>query len=177
MSYASRYIGMGVAAALFCVLALHLRGNAAVMKELFRYPHDTAFGRIDFPVRWLPIMIDRARALLSQTASNELFAYPNTSEPYLTTGGRNPTPYQYFFSHVSPKKHTERVLEILATRTIPYIVCQGLFLRPSDPVARAILADYEPVEIPALKGVAELQTLTLDRRKDGAPAPPDGAAN
>jgi hypothetical protein len=170
-------LGFAVAVALLCVLALHLRANALVMKKQFRYPHDTAFGRIDFPVRWEPIMVDHARALLSQTDSHELFAYPNTSEPYLTTGGRNPTPYQYFFSHVSPKQHVEKVLEILRTGTIPYIVCQGFFLRPKDPVARVILDNYEPVDIPALKEVGELQTLTLYRRKDSAPAPPDATAN
>ena len=171
------YAGIAVAGALLCLLSLHLYGNAVLLKEQFRYPHDTAFGRIDFPVRWEPIMVDHARALLSETASNELFAYPNTSEPYLTTGGRNPTPYQYFFSHVSPREHTEKVLAILKTGAVPYVVTQGFFIRPTDPVARVILDDYEPVDIPALKDIGELQTLTLYRRKDGAHAPADGATN
>lgn len=171
------YVGGAAAALLFCILALHLRANALALKEQYRYPHDTAFGRIDFPERWEPIMIDRARALLAQSDSQELFAYPNTSEPYLTTGGRNPTPYQYFFAHVSPKQHTEKVLEILRTHDIPLIVCQGFFLRRSDPVARLILDEYERADIPAIKELGELPTLTLYRRKDRAPAPPDATAH
>jgi hypothetical protein len=171
------YAGTAVAGALLGVLSLHLYRNAVLLKEQFRYPHDTAFGRIDFSVRWEPIMVDRARALLSQSASNELFAYPNTSEPYLTTGGRNPTPYQYFFSPVSPREHTEKVLSILQTGSVPYVVCQELFIHPRDPVARVILDNYEPVDIPALNDLAELPTLTLYQRKDGVPAPPDEATN
>lgn len=171
------YVGIAVAGALLGLLSLHLYRNAVLLKEQFRYPHDTAFGRIDFRVRWAPIMIDHARALLEQTASNQIFAYPNTSEPYLTTGGRNPTPYQYFFFSVSPREHTEKVLSILKTGTVPYVVCQWVFMRPTDPVARVIMDDYEPVDIPALKDIDELQTLTLYRRKDGVHAPPDGATN
>jgi hypothetical protein len=171
----SSALGAATALALMLLLGLHLRANAAVLKEQFRYPHDTAFGRIDFPVRWEPIMIDRARALLRESDSNLLFAYPNTSEPYLTTGGKNPTPYQYFFSHVSPKAHTERVLEILRTGKVPYIVCQGFFMRPKDPVAKEILEHYEMVDIPELAELGEFSTLTLYRRKD-APAAADGAA-
>ena len=100
-------VALGIALAVGLALrdgAAPARATASVLKEQFRYPHDTAFGRIDFPVRWEPILIDHTRALLGETASNELFAYPNTSEPYLTTGGKNPTPYQYFYSHVSPRR-------------------------------------------------------------------------
>jgi hypothetical protein len=158
-------IRWGVAAALTLALAAHLRWNAAELWKQFHYPHETAFGRIDFGVAWAPVLIDRTRELLSETATGELWAYPNTSEPYLTTGGRNPTPYQFFNSQVSPREHTERVLEILATRRVPYIVCQSFFLRAKDPVVQAILADYESVSIPELKGLG-FRNLSLYRRKD-----------
>ncbi len=158
-------LGGSVAAALALALGLHLQRNAALLWRQFPYPHDTAFGRIDFSVRWEPMLIDRTRELLGETNTRELFAYPNTSAPYLMTGGRNPTPYQFFFARVSPRQHTEEVLEILKTRRVPYIVCQSFFLRAEDPVVQAIMADYDPVHLPELKGLG-FRNLSLYRRKD-----------
>lgn len=163
-------VGWLVAAGLLIALGLHLRRNALLLHEQFRYPHDTAFGRIDFPVQWEPLLIDRTRQLLGETSSFELFAYPNTCEPYLTTGGRNPTPYQYFYAAVSPRQHTDAVLEILKTRVVPYVMVQSFFLRKSDPVAQAILEYYEPVSMPELDVPDEIPNLELYRRKDHRPA-------
>lgn len=164
-----------VTAALLIALGLHLRRNALLLHDQYRYPHDTAFGRVDFPVRWEPLLIDRARELLAASPSMTLFAYPNTCEPYLTTGGRNPTPYQYFQANVSPRQHTENVLEILRTQPVPYIMAQGFFLRRTDPVAQVILEQYERVTMPELQKLDEVPTLSLYRRKsppvDAAPAP------
>ena len=166
-----------MATVLVGALALHLKNNAATFKIDFPYPHDTAFGRIDFPVRWEAILIDRTRALLGDAAANQLFAYPNTSEPYLTTGATNPTPYQYFYAPVSPREHTERVLQILKTGTVPYITCQDFFLNAKDPIAREIFDNYEVVDIPEIDALGELPTLTLYRRKDLPPTERDAAAN
>jgi hypothetical protein len=159
-----------ITAGLLVALGLHLRSNAIVWKEQFRYPVDTAFGRIDFPMRWPGVLIERTRALLAETANNELFAYPNTCEPYLTTGGKNPTPYQYFYSPVSPKQHTDNVLALLTSGKVQYVMAQGYFLRRDDPVARIILDDYEPVKIPGLVGLKEFPSLSLFRRRDGLSA-------
>jgi len=169
-------LGGVLAGGLLLALRLQLQRNAALLRRQFPYPHDTAFGRIDFPVRWAPVLIDRTRQLLSETTSHELWAYPNTSEPYLTTGGRNPTPFQFFYSRVSPPEHTEQVLAILKQRQVPYIMCQSFFLRARDPVVQAILTDYESVSMPELKGLG-FRNLSLYRRKDiqradtGAPPP------
>ena len=166
-----------VSAGLLIALALHLRSNAIVWKEQFRYPTDTAFGRVDFPMRWPGVLIDHTRALLAETANNELFAYPNTCEPYLTTGGKNPTPYQYFYAPVSPKQHTDNVLALLTSGKVQYIMAQGFFLRRNDPVARIILDDYERVKIPGLAGLEEFPTLSLYRRRDSVSAGADAATH
>ena len=143
-------------------------------KEQFRYPTDTAFGRSIF--RCAGQGADRPHpALLAETADNELFAYPNTCEPYLTTGAKNPTPYQYFYAPVSPKQHTDNVLALLTSGKVQYIMAQGFFLRRDDPVARIILDDYERVKIPGLVGLEEFPTLSLYRRRDGVSAGADAA--
>jgi hypothetical protein len=161
-----------LAAALVGALALHLRDNAVTLEADFPYPHDTPFGRIDFSGHWQAILIDHTRALFTEAGSNVLFAYPNTSEPYLITGARNPTPYQYFYAPVSPREHTQRVLQILRTGSVPFVMVQGFFLHPRDPVAREILDHYEVVDIPALDGLGEAPTLTLYRRKGLTAASP-----
>ncbi len=170
-------IGALAAAALVFALSLQLRRNAIWLKDKFRYPHDTAFGRIDFNVRWAGLLIDRTREILATTKTNELFAYPNTCEPYLTTGGKNPTPYQYFYAPVSPPEHTQAVLALLTSGKIPYVVAQGFFLKPQDPVAKVILDDYEQIKIPEMKGLGEFPNLALFRRRDIAPPPAAALAN
>lgn len=164
-------VELAVGAALVGALAVHLGANAATLREDFPVAHDTAFGRIDFSGRWQGVLFDRTRELLAAAGSDVLFAYPNTSEPYLTVGARNPTPYQFLMDPVSPREHTQRAVEILRSGTVPYIMVQGFFLRPQDPVAREILAQYEVVDIPELDALREHSTLTLYRRKGPAPAP------
>lgn len=159
------WVELALATVLVGALALHLGNNAATLRADFPYPHDTAFGRIDFPGRWQAIMIDRTRTLLGFMPSKTLFAYPNMSEPYLTTGAKNPTPYQYYFAPVSPREHTQRVLEILRSGTVPFVMVQGFFLHPKDPVAREIFARYEAVDIPEIDALREHTTLTLYLRK------------
>jgi hypothetical protein len=166
-------VAWAVAAGLMLVLGWHLQRNAALLRQQFPYAHDTAFGRLDFNVRWEPVLIDRTRQLLSENTSGELFAYPNTSAPYLMTGARNPTPFQFFYAKISPPQQTEQVLAILKSRAVPYIVCQSFFLRAKDPIFQAILADYEAVDMPELNGLG-FRNLSLYRRKDLRRA--DGAA-
>jgi hypothetical protein len=168
--------GWVLAVVLAGLLALHLRGNAITSTEQFRYGHETAFGRIDFKDRWEGVLIDKTRELLGATASHELFAYPNTSHPYLTTGARNPTPFQYLYAPVSPREHVERVIEILETRDIPYVMRQGFYAGPNDPIAKVLDKHYEPVWIPELAALGEFPTLKLYRRKS-APADRGESAN
>ncbi len=159
-------VGWVVAVALIAVLTVHLRRNALLLREEFPFSHETAFGRIDFSDPSEPPLIDAARTLLSETPSRELFAYANTSKPYLTTGGKNPTPYQYFFAPVSGRQQTDEVLAILKTRGVPYVVATRMFLRESDPVVRAIFEDYELVETPHIVGPKQQRMFLLYRRKD-----------
>lgn len=168
-------VGWMLALGLAGLLTLHLRSNWITLKDRFRYPHDTAFGRIDFNVRSEGILIDKVRALLDETPTHELFCYPNTSHPYLTTGGKNPTPYQFLYAPVSPRQHTEQAIEILKTRDVPYVVRQIFYAGRRDPIIQVIDEKYEPVFIPELAELDEFPTLQLYRRKNHAPSePPSG---
>jgi hypothetical protein len=161
-------IGWAVAAGLFACFAAHLHGNALLLRRQFSFAHETAFGRVAFAKPWEPAVVDAIRALVNEAPSRELFAYPFLSHLYLTTGAKNPTPFQWFFIGLSPPRHTEQVLEILATRAVPYVVLR----LPPTALGNVIRDHYEPVELPALAGRGPLpqdgRPLTLYRRK---PAP------
>jgi hypothetical protein len=167
--------GWVVAVSLASALALHLGRNLTRARGEFPIAHDTAFGRVDFSSRWEPLVIDAARALLAQDPTRELFCYPNLASPYLTTGGRNPTPFQHFFARVFPDQHIAQVLETLRARRVPYIIAAYIHLRRGDPIADLIAEEYELVDIPALAMTGEVPLMLLYKRKDkgiGAPALP-----
>jgi hypothetical protein len=178
-SRAALLTGRLICAVLVAGLLLHLSRNWARAWDTFSVPHDTAFGRIDYGNRWEPLLVDKARALLATGPSREIFCYPNLASYYLTTGGKNPTPFQHFFAPVFPPADTAAVLATLETRRVPYIVGAFIFMRASDPVARLINTQYEPVDIPALENLGETPAILLYGRKDSLPAAAagSGAAN
>lgn len=160
-------LGWAMALAIMAALALHLQRNAALLKEQFPYSHETAFGRVDFAEPTEPVLIDATRALLRQSPSHEIFAYANTSRPYLTTGGRNPTPFQLFYPPISGPEQTRQVLTILKEHGPPYIVACIMFMAPKDPIVRVINQDYELVDLPDTAG--RIPIMLLYRRKDLPP--------
>lgn len=178
-------IGWAVAAALFGCFAVNLQRNALLLRRYFSLVHETAFGRVAFATPWEPMAVDAIRALVNETPARELFAYPFLSHLYLTTGAKNPTPFQWFFIGLSPPHHTEQVLEILTTRPVPYVV---LGTRAGLPPALAdvIREHYEPVEVLGLAGPGPVAQrglpLALYRRKpppatDPAPLAGPGRAS
>jgi hypothetical protein len=171
-------LGWALAAGVSGLCAVHLWRNALIFQQRFPHTHETAFGRVAFGGRWDPIVIDEMRRLLGQTSSRELFAYPLISHLYLTTGAKNPTPYQYFFVPASPPEHRQRVVDILSTRPVPYVVL-GRFSSPTGTLGEVITAHYEPVPLPPRVGDLEVPKrpppMTIYRRKPvagGAPSPP-----
>jgi hypothetical protein len=165
-------IGWAVAAGLFGCFAAHLHRNALLLRQQLSSAHETAFGRIAFRKPWEPMVVDAIRAVVNETPSQELFAYPFLSDLYLTTGARNPTPFQWFFIGLSPPRHTEQVLEILTTRSVPYVVL-GTRVGPPAALGDVIREYYEPVELSALAGPGPVPKrglpLTLYRRKRPRP--------
>ncbi len=151
-------------------LGLQLSRNTTRAWQTYHVAHDTAFGRVDFPNRWEPALYDAARALLGRTSSGELFCYPNLAAPYLTTGGKNPTPFQHFFARVFPEKDTEAVVSTLEARRVPYIIAAYGYLRAGDPIAKLLKRDYEVVRVPEIRATGEFPALLLYRRK-GQPQP------
>ena len=156
IEWALGYLGNGrVARAAGCVLAAgalfalgqQLVENTARRRATFEVPHQTAFGRVDFNQAWEPMLVDRLRALLDQTPSRQLFCYPFASSPYLTTGGRNPTPYQHLAPSQSPAWQVEQAAAIVRAKRVPYIVAAPVFLNPRDPIGRLIGEGYEYVPI------------------------------
>ena len=166
----TRPIGVVMVALLGSGLVLHLARNARLLRGQFPVSHETAFGRVDFANRWEPVLLDKARQLVAETPSQELFCYPYLSLPYLATGARNPTPYQYLMSGVSPDQHVKNTLAILDARRVPYIMGSLFFMRRDDPIAQYIKQHYEFVPIPEIVGVEELPTYWIYARKNPPPA-------
>jgi len=150
---------------LFAGLGLQLSRNTSRAWQRSHVAFDTAFGRLHFPNHWEPVLYDAARVLLGKTPSGELFCYPTLAKPYLATGGKNPTPFQFFDAKVFPAKDTEAVVSTLRSRRVPYIIAAYGFLRADDPIAKLISAEYEVVQIPELAARGEFPAFLLYGRK------------
>jgi len=169
----SRSAGVVASATLAALLVWHLAQHARQVQREYPISHETAFGRVDFETRAQVLLVDRARELLAASPSGELFCYPQLSAPYLTTGGRNPTPYQKAIAGVFPQTHVDRILDTLESRRVPYIIGSPIFGMRNDPVWAYVQDHYEIVPVPgALKD--GLPAYFLFGRKDRAenPAPP-----
>ena len=161
-----------VLAAAALALVLQLVSYARLRHAQFPVAHQTAFGRIDFASRWEPVFIDKVRELVAATPTHELFCYSQLAAPYLTTGGRNPTPYQKLISGVSPPAQIQRSLRILESRRVPYVVTAPLWMPPNDPINKYIAEHYEYVSMPEVTALDEPPIYSLYRRKDSAAAEP-----
>jgi hypothetical protein len=170
----TRPIGIVMVALLGSGLVLHLAHNARLLRGQFPVSHETAFGRLDFADRWEPVLLDKVRQLVAETPSRELFCYPYLSLPYLATGARNPTPYQFLMSGVSPDQHVKNTLAILDAHRVPYVIGSLFFMRPDDPIAQYINQHYEFIPVPEIAGLGEMPGYWIYARKDPPPAE-DGA--
>lgn len=166
----ARLAGLLAATAVGAPFVAHLVGLVPYYRGLFPISHDTAFGRVDFSDRWQTVFVDNVRALLADSASGELFSY-GMSAPYLLLGGRNPTPYQYLNPAISPAEHTQRTLQILEQRRVPYIVSISLAMVRKDPITRFIDEKYDVVPLPEVNEAGLWVSYVLYRRKDEADAP------
>ena len=169
-----RLAGALVAVLVSAGLIVHLSRLASVLREQFPVERDTAFGRVAFPSIWQASLAEGARELLAQSASGELFCYI-LAAPYLTTGGRNPTPYQFLKAGISPDRHIQETLSILEERRVPYVIAPNLNVKADDPVVQYIGQHYEPMDLADNRGGFPWYWLLA--RKDRAPASPPPAGS
>jgi hypothetical protein len=134
------------------VLVLVLFGASTVQLERvmagswrdFPVALDTPFGRMDFRQGHELDVIERVRAVLSRSASNELFVYPFGAAFYLITGTSNPTPFQFLLPSYSRPDQLETAISILERHRVPYVIVI-VPMSPDDPVLRYISSSYEQV--------------------------------
>src|SRR6185369_8588400 len=154
-----------IAVACATPLCWHLQRNYARAWTTYPMPHETAFGRIDFATKWEPVLIDATRKLLGEVPGAEVFCYPTMAAPYLTTGGKNPTRYQFFDTRALPKRYGEEVVALLRQRRVEFLLISYAYLKSDDPIAQLMQAEYEAVPIPEFLPTRELPTTLLYRRK------------
>jgi hypothetical protein len=160
-----RPFGAVVCIALLLILGLRLQQNRDARRELFRYSHDTAFGRVDAMSVDEMAVVEALRGLLRDSPSKEMFCLPNCAGLYLLAGGTNPTPYQLLLQNYSAPEHWTRTIEILERRQVPFVVLVRLFIRVrSDPVAQYVAEHYERVKVPSAR---PFSPYFLYRRKNG----------
>lgn len=164
----ARAAGWIAAVGVAAVLARQVADNTVRRRAQYPISHQTAFGRVDFGQPWEPLLVDRLRAALDTTTSRELFCYPFASAPYLTAGGRNPTPFQHLAPSQSPAWQVEQAVSIVRERQVPYIVVAPVFLTPKDPIGQLIGERYEFV--PLGDTPESLPKLWLYARRDLAAA-------
>src|SRR5262249_3698563 len=141
-----RVSGALIAVLVSAALIVHLGRFARLLKQQFPVERETAFGRVAFPSVWQASIAADARRLLARSDSGELFCYILAS-PYLTSGGRNPTPFQFLRARTSPERQIQQTLSILEARRVPYVIAPNLNVRADDPVVQYIGQHYEPVDL------------------------------
>lgn len=107
--------------------------------------YDSAFGRMDFADANLIPVIEKARALVAAAPVKEMFCYPSISGPYLWTGAKNPTPYQFFSPLYNDAAQVAEIVATLEARRTPFVVTSPLMARKGDPIADYIASHYDPV--------------------------------
>jgi hypothetical protein len=146
-------IGWIVFTALLLASARHLYDNMIRFRAAFPVPHATAFGRVDFPSPDEAELHDQLVTLLARTPSRALYAYPILADLYLTVPADNPTRYGFFFySDYHTPAEVQEVLDVLATRRLPYIVVFPALLKPGDPIMAYVAREYEALSPSPLAG-------------------------
>ncbi len=138
--------GAVLAGAVLAAAGLELGRVMAFTHNAFPFTHDTAFGRVAFATEGEIELIERARAILSQSGSDEMYSYPAYIGIYLTAGGRNPTPYQLLETGFHPPEDFSAVIATLESHRVPLVVLT-VFSQPSDPIVRYVKAHYDVVDM------------------------------
>lgn len=141
----ARVVGAATALTLAGVIGWQLRNNWQRNWHLAPVTYDSAFGRMDFGDDQLIPVIEQARALVAAAPVKEMFCYPSISGPYLWTGAKNPTPYQYFSPTYNDEGQVREILATLEARRTPVVVMSPLMARPGDPIADYVGAHYDIV--------------------------------
>lgn len=146
-------VGWLAAAALLVVSGRHLYANLLVLRHDFPVPHQTAFGRVDYPTADEARLRDEMAALLATTPSRALYGYPILSDLYLTIPADNPTPYGFFLAGgYHSRQEVQRVIDILQERQPLYVVMLTGLVKPDDVVGQYISEAYEPISPTPLAG-------------------------
>ena len=135
----------GPLVALAAIVGVVWQLQRTMTRSWHEYPvsQDTRFGRIDFVDRTDLPVIDTARTLVEQSSNKDLFCYPSIAGPYLMTGGRNPTPYQFFTPRYNNAEQGDDILSILETRQVPLVITAPLLAGADDPVVEYVAQHYD----------------------------------
>jgi hypothetical protein len=127
----------------------HLYENLVRLRQAYPVAHATAFGRIDFASEDEVRLHQTLATLLANEPSRALYGYPMLADLYLTLPADNPTRYGFFFSSTfHAPEDVQEVIDVLATRKLPYVVVLAALLDPRDPILRYIVEAYEPISPP-----------------------------
>ncbi len=138
--------GAVVASAVLIAAGLELGRVMTFTRHAFPFTHDTPFGRVAFATEREIELIERARTLMAESGSDELFSYPSYVGIYLTTGGRNPTPYQWLQPGFHQAQDFAAVVAALDARRVPLVV-MNVFAQPTDPIVVYVKAHYDVVDM------------------------------
>jgi hypothetical protein len=162
---ATRGIVRAFSVAVATGIAYHLANTMNAKWSRYPYSAETAFGRIDYTARWEPVLMDVVRTRVAATPSHGLFCYPSLAAPYLTTGAKNPTPFQHFHAPVFPARDVARVVTLLDEQRVPYILAVPIALSPDDPIRQEIDRHYKFVDIPAFHELDRFPSVWLYERR------------
>jgi hypothetical protein len=129
--------------ALLGVAGLRLHYTRARLHQAYPVPHQTRFGRIDFANADDVRLYETVDRLMDTVPDRALFCYPGVAHLYLMAGAVNPTPYGFLVANFFGPERTQRALDVLRTRRLPYVVLWDL---PGDPIAAFIKEHYEPMD-------------------------------
>jgi hypothetical protein len=129
-------------------------------------PYDSVFGRIDLPNATYAAFSDKLRAMLHETGTTEIFAYPMDPVIYLWTGARNATRFQVLLREYSRPEQFAEVVATLSARKVRYLVIAPWFLKNPR---------FDPIVLYARNGYRQVDTgrdraYWLFERRDDLPA-------
>jgi hypothetical protein len=138
------------AVALIGFLVVQMPRNLELRRKMYRYPHDSEVGVIDFRNGNETVLL---QGVLDHTKpGDEIFAYPTYPGIYFTTGTINPTRYQILVEGYNPLEHFHEAIAKLEERHVGYVVFQAGPRSKTDPFRDYFGRHYRGVRLPFALG-------------------------
>lgn len=166
----NRALGLGIAAVIVVTGSLGLFRTAVALNDRYPVAYESAFGRIDLPSARQREFWEQLRALLDAAPRSTLYAYPMANYAHLLVDAPNPTRFAFVLPSTpySPPEQLQEIVDVLATKRVPYVIASRTTIRADDPIARYIREHYESLQAPPV-----LRDVIWQRKPDGA-EPNDG---